>query len=119
NVIQGFLNPELIVLGQTEPRAGDAVHAVHEQVCQNKPVVTRMSIESAEVAKVALNAYITVKISFANTLANICERIPGTDVDTITRAIGADKRISPYYFRGGLSFGGTCFPRDTRAFIHI
>src|SRR6185437_6513608 len=54
-----------------------------------------------------------------NTLANLCERIPGADVDTITRAIGVDKRISPYYFRGGLSFGGTCFPRDTRAFIHV
>jgi len=75
-----------------------------------------MSIISAELAKVCLNAYITTKISFANSIANLCERIPGADVDSITKAIGADRRISPYYFRGGLSFGGTCFPRDTHAY---
>jgi len=63
---------------------------------------------------VCLNVYITLKISFANSVANLCERIPGADVDVITRAIGVDRRISPYYFQGGLAFGGTCFPRDTR-----
>jgi UDPglucose 6-dehydrogenase len=78
-----------------------------------------MSLISAEVAKVSLNAYITMKISFANTVANLCERIPGADVDAITNAIGADKRISPFYLRGGLAFGGTCFPRDTKAFMTI
>ena len=78
-----------------------------------------MSLISAEVAKVSLNAYITMKISFANTVANLCEHIPGADVDAITNAIGADKRISPYYLRGGLAFGGTCFPRDTKAFMTI
>jgi UDPglucose 6-dehydrogenase len=78
-----------------------------------------MSLISGEVAKVSLNAYITMKISFANTVANLCEQIPGTDVDAITNAIGGDKRISPYYLRGGLAFGGTCFPRDTKAFMTI
>jgi UDPglucose 6-dehydrogenase len=78
-----------------------------------------MSLISAEVAKVSLNAYITMKISFANTVANLCERIPGTDVDAITNSIGEDKRISPNYLRGGLAFGGTCFPRDTKAFMTI
>jgi UDPglucose 6-dehydrogenase len=78
-----------------------------------------MSLISAEVAKVSLNAYITMKISFANTVANLCESMPGADVDAITNAIGADKRISPYYLRGGLAFGGTCFPRDTKAFMTI
>jgi UDPglucose 6-dehydrogenase len=78
-----------------------------------------MSIASAEIAKVCLNAYITVKISFANSVANLCEQIPGADVDAITRAIGADRRISPHYFQGGLAFGGTCFPRDTRAYVSL
>jgi UDPglucose 6-dehydrogenase len=57
-----------------------------------------------------------MKISFANTLANLCEAIPGSNVDDITKALGADRRISPYYLKGGLSFGGPCFPRDNRAF---
>jgi UDPglucose 6-dehydrogenase len=57
-----------------------------------------------------------MKISYANTLAEICEKIDGADVDDITRALGADRRISPHYLKGGLSFGGPCFPRDNREF---
>jgi UDPglucose 6-dehydrogenase len=58
-----------------------------------------------------------MKISFANTLANICEAIPGADVDAIMKALGSDKRISPYFLKGGLSYGGPCFPRDNKAFV--
>ncbi len=117
NVINGFLRPDLVIIGQSDARAGDLVEEIHHKICENKPSIHRMSLTSGEIAKVSLNSYITVKISFANTLANICERIPGADVDAITAAIGVDKRISPYYFRGGLSYGGTCFPRDTHAFV--
>jgi len=109
----------LIVIGESSPSAGEQVAAIHEKICQNRPVISRMSIISAELAKVSLNAYITMKISFANTLANLCEKIPDTDIDAITRAIGVDRRISPYYFKGGMAFGGTCFPRDTKAFIAV
>lgn len=119
SVVKDFQNPDLVVIGESETRAGDQVAAIHHQVCRNQPVIARMSIISAEVAKVSLNAYITMKISFANTLANICERIEGADVDLITKAIGVDKRISPYYLKGGMAYGGTCFPRDTKAFITI
>jgi UDPglucose 6-dehydrogenase len=75
-----------------------------------------MSLVSAEIAKISLNSYVTMKISFANTLASICADTPGADVDAITRALGADRRVSPYGLRGGLPFGGPCFPRDNRAF---
>jgi UDPglucose 6-dehydrogenase len=119
NVVKDFLNPDLVIIGETSKAAGDRVEAIHRQMCQNEPKISRMSIISGEVAKVSLNAYITMKISFANTVANLCERIPGADVDAITTAIGADKRISPFYLRGGLAFGGTCFPRDTKAFNTI
>ncbi|RMF57708.1 MAG: UDP-glucose/GDP-mannose dehydrogenase family protein, partial [Calditrichaeota bacterium] len=118
-VIHGFLRPELVVIGESDRRAGDQMEAIHRKLCENEPYIARMSLISAEVAKVSLNTYITMKISFANTLANLCEHLPGADVDEITRAIGVDKRISPHYLQGGLSFGGTCFPRDTKAFITI
>ena len=72
-----------------------------------------------KLVKVSLNAYVTLKISFANNLGNICEQIPSANVDDITSTIGLDKRISPYYFKGGMSFGGTCFPRDTIAFNRL
>ena len=119
SVIKDFKNPDLVIIGESSPEAGARVEALHHQMCENEPKIARMSIISGEVAKVSLNAYITMKISFANTVANLCERIEGTDVDAITSAIGHDKRISPFYFRGGLAFGGTCFPRDTKAFMTI
>ncbi len=119
NVINGFLRPDLVVIGQSTPEAGQRIESIHQRMCDNKPAISRMPIISAELAKVCLNAYVTTKISFANSVANLCERVPGADVDAITRAIGADKRISPYYFQGGLAFGGTCFPRDTRAYVTI
>jgi UDPglucose 6-dehydrogenase len=75
-----------------------------------------MSLVSAEIAKISLNAYVTMKISFTNTLAALCEKIPYAEIDSITKAIGSDKRISPYYIKAGAPFGGPCFPRDNRAF---
>ncbi len=119
SVVRDFKNPDIVIIGESSPEAGKRIETLHRQMCENEPKISRMSIISGEVAKVSLNAYITMKISFANTVANLCERIEGTDVDRITSAIGADKRISPYYFRGGLAFGGTCFPRDTKAFMTI
>ncbi|MBU4312187.1 MAG: nucleotide sugar dehydrogenase [Candidatus Omnitrophica bacterium] len=119
NVVKGFLRPDLVIIGETNAQAGAQIEAIHHQMCESQPVTSRMSVISAEVAKVCLNAYITTKISFANSVANLCERILGADVDAITKAIGADKRISPYYFQGGLAFGGTCFPRDTLAYMMV
>lgn len=119
NVIKGFLQPDLVIIGESSAEAGAIVEAIHRQMCENTPVISRMSIINAELAKVCLNTYITVKISFANSIANLCEKVPGADVDSITKAIGVDRRISPYYFQGGLAFGGTCFPRDVKAFITL
>src|SRR5579864_8039679 len=114
-VVKGFSRPDLVIIGESEERAGQQVEAVHRNVCRNSPAIRHMSIRNAEIAKVALNVFLTVKISFGNTIANLCERIPGADPDVIADAIGCDRRISPYYLRGGLSYGGPCFPRDTRA----
>ena len=78
-----------------------------------------MSLEEVEVSKVTLNAYLVNKISFANFLSNLCERIDNVNVDNITDAIGYHKPIGHHFLKGGLSFGGTCFPRDTKAFIEF
>jgi UDPglucose 6-dehydrogenase len=115
-VIRGLRQPELVLIGEHRKAAGDTVEAVHRRMVTNTPYVARMSVVSAEITKLALNAYVTMKISFANNLADICSAIPGADIDDITSALGADARISPRYLSAGLSFGGTCFPRDTVAF---
>lgn len=117
DVIKGLLQPDMVLIGEGSKETGDLMEDIYKEVCENKPNIARMSIVSAEIAKISLNVYVTTKISFANTLANICEQVPGADVDAITRALGSDKRISPYYLSGGLSFGGPCFPRDGRAFV--
>jgi len=98
SVITDFLNPDIVLIGESDKSAGDKLEDVYSIVCENKPYVARMSIISSEIAKISLNSYITMKISFANTLANICEALPGANIDDITRALGADKRVSPYYF---------------------
>jgi len=116
NVIRDFRNPEVIVIGESCQKAGQILEKLHTGICDNSPQVCRMSLASAEIAKVSLNAFITLKISFVNIIGNICDKVYNANPDDITGAIGLDKRISPYYFRAGLSYGGTCFPRDTWAF---
>jgi UDPglucose 6-dehydrogenase len=116
SVIKDFLNPDMVLIGESSKIAGDALEEIYNVVCENKPYIARMSIISAEITKISLNSYITMKISFANTLANICGAIPDANIDHITKALGADKRIAPYYLKGGLSYGGPCFPRDNSAF---
>jgi UDPglucose 6-dehydrogenase len=119
SVIRNFREPDLVIIGESSPAAGDRVDEVHRKLCRNQPRIFRMSITSAEIAKVSLNVFLTMKISFGNMLAGLCEKIPGADVDQITAAIGTDRRIAPHYLRGGLAFGGPCFPRDTRAFLAL
>lgn len=116
SVIRDFLNPDMVLIGESSKSVGDTLEEIYRAVCENKPYIARMSLISSEITKISLNSYITMKISYANTLANICEAIPHANIDDITKALGADKRISPYYLKGGLSYGGPCFPRDNRAF---
>ncbi|MDA8086086.1 MAG: nucleotide sugar dehydrogenase [Nitrospiraceae bacterium] len=116
SVITDFLNPDMVLIGGSDPSVCETLEGIYSVVCENRPRMAKMSIISAEVTKISLNSFVTMKISFANTLANICRRMPGADIDHITAALGADKRISPHYLKGGLSFGGPCFPRDNRAF---
>jgi len=114
-VVKGFCQPDLVIIGESDELAGQRVEAIHRKICRNSPAIRHLSIRNAEIAKVALNVYLTVKISFGNTISNLCELIPGADPDAIADAIGCDRRISPYYLRGGLAYGGPCLPRDTRA----
>jgi UDPglucose 6-dehydrogenase len=78
-----------------------------------------MNVVNAELTKLAVNTYVTVKITFANLMAQLCERLPGGDVDAVTTALGKDSRIGSKYIKGGLGFGGPCFPRDNAAMFSL
>ncbi|MBZ5668080.1 MAG: nucleotide sugar dehydrogenase, partial [Acidobacteriia bacterium] len=115
SVIRDFLNPDLLLIGESDSRSGDILEAVYKQVCENTPVVARMNFVNAEVTKLAINTYLTTKISFANMVARLCEKLPEADVDVVTAALGQDTRIGTKYLKGAVSYGGPCFPRDNLA----
>lgn len=117
SVIKDFQNPDFLLIGESDKKTGEILSEIYKKTCDNNPKFARMNFVNAEIAKLSLNCYVTMKISFANMLAEICERVPGGDVDKITQAIGIDTRIGTKYLRGGLGFGGPCFPRDNRAFM--
>ena len=119
SVIRDFLNPDFVLVGESDSRAGDALEALYREVLQNGAPIRRMSLENAELAKIGVNTFVTTKIAFANMLADLCERIPGGDVDVVTEALGLDRRIGPSYLKGGLGYGGPCFPRDNQALVFL
>ena len=116
SVVRDFLNPEMILIGESDKISGNTLEKIHRNLIDNNPNIHRMNFYNAELTKIALNSYCTLKITFANTLAEICENMPGGNVDQVTDALGDDPRIGRKYLKGGLSYGGPCFPRDNRAF---
>ncbi len=116
SVIRNFLNPDMVLIGTSDERSGSVVRELYASTCKTLPAMAVMSLINAEITKISLNCYVTMKISYANGLAAICEQVPGADVDVITAAIGADSRVGSKCLKGGLGFGGPCFPRDNLAF---
>ncbi len=114
-VIRNYLNPDFYLVGEFDDRSGAELESVNSRVALNKAPSKRMSIENAELAKLSVNSFVTLKISYANMLADLCERVPGGDVDVVSDAIGMDKRIGRPYLTGGFGYGGPCFPRDNVA----
>jgi UDPglucose 6-dehydrogenase len=119
SVIHDFLNPDVLLIGESDSRSGDILESIYKNVCENTPAVARMNFVNAEITKLAVNTYMTTKISFANMLARLCERLPEADVDIVTAALGRDSRIGPKYLKGAVSYGGPCFPRDNLALASL
>jgi UDPglucose 6-dehydrogenase len=115
SVIHDFLNPDFTLVGEIDDRAGSLLESCYAQIMENHPPCKRMSIENAELTKIALNTFVTTKLTYANMLAEICEQLPGGDIDVVTDALGQDSRIGRKYLTGALGYGGPCFPRDNVA----
>jgi UDPglucose 6-dehydrogenase len=119
SVIRDFLHPDFTLIGEFDEKAGLMLEAAYRDILPNPKTSTRMTLENAELAKISINTYVTMKITFANVLADLCERLPGGDVDAITAALGLDTRIGQKYLTGALGYGGPCFPRDNQAFEYM
>ena len=118
-VIKDFLNPEFLLIGEYDERSGEMLAGVYKGVVDNEPAIARMSIVNAELTKISVNAYVTMRISFANMVAALSEQLPGGDVDTVTSALGLDTRIGRRYLKGAVAYGGPCFPRDNQALAYL
>ncbi len=116
SVVHDMLHPDMILLGESDPNAGDVLEGVYSTVVGKAVPKARLSLVDAEITKIAVNTYVTTKISFTSMLASICEKTPGADAQKVAAAVGLDTRIGRKYFRPGAPFGGPCFPRDAIAF---
>ncbi|WP_346138448.1 UDP-glucose/GDP-mannose dehydrogenase family protein [Streptomyces coeruleofuscus] len=109
--LEDFMRPDRIVVGADNPAAARLVRSLHHGI--PGPVET-MDVASAEMVKMAANALLATKISFTNEIAALCEAT-GADITHVTRAIGQDHRLGPHFMNAGLGYGGSCFPKDSRA----
>jgi UDPglucose 6-dehydrogenase len=119
SVVRDLLNPDMVLIGESDARAGDVLEAVYKLSIESNAPVQRMNWINAEIAKISVNTFVTTKISYANMLAELCEKLPDADVDVVTSAIGKDNRIGSKYFKGALGYGGPCFPRDNVAWAAL
>jgi UDPglucose 6-dehydrogenase len=116
NVVFNMQNPDMLLIGSETNTGADLVEKFASRIVLNKPIVNKISLVDAEISKIAVNSFITMKISFANFISEIADKMPGANSHTITKVIGSDSRIGSKYLKPGTSYGGPCFPRDNKAF---
>lgn len=120
SVLDDLKNPDFLLVGEDSPKTADSHIKAMMTIINNKEIpIRRMSIESAEMAKIAINSYITSKISFANAIGLTADHIKNCSSYDVLEAVGSDSRIGKKYLNKGLGFGGPCFPRDNRAIQEV
>jgi UDPglucose 6-dehydrogenase len=113
--VEDFMHPDRVVVGADpgDEEAADAVAALYAPLGEEGEIL-RTDVASAEMIKLASNAFLATKISFINEIANVCEEV-GADVGEVARGMGSDSRIGPAFLRAGIGYGGSCFPKDVSA----
>ena len=109
--LHDFMHPDRIVIGAYAEEDGKVVEALYDGI--ETPIV-RTDVASAEMIKLAANAFLMTRISFINEIANVCEAV-GADVTEVARGVGLDQRLGPHFLRAGIGYGGSCFPKDSLA----
>ena len=119
SVLKDMLNPELILVGINNKKNAQIMRNIYKKFIGKEKKVNFMNIESAELTKLSFNAYVTMKLSFANLLGVISHKNTKIQSKLISATLGQSSRVSNKYFRPGLSFGGPCFPRDNKSYQHF
>ena len=115
--VSDFQRPDRIVLGVTSKKSYEYMKDVYRPLYINKTPIIHTTVETAEMIKYAANAFLALKISYINEVANLCDEI-GADINIVSEALGSDGRISSKFLHPGPGFGGSCFPKDTKALVH-
>jgi len=115
NAVHDFFNPDRVVIGSQDKTSGELVKQLYSPVDCPKMMT---SLKTSEMIKYVSNAFLATKISFANEIGNLC-KVHGIDSYEVFRGVGMDARINPAFFRSGLGFGGSCFPKDIRSLIEF
>lgn len=118
SAVHDFMHPDRIIIGAESQRAFNIMKEVYRVLYINETPFVETNLETAEMIKYASNAFLAMKITFINEVANVCEKV-GADVQKVSKAMGRDGRIAPKFLHAGPGYGGSCFPKDTRAFIKI
>ena len=114
SAVNDFLRPDRVVIGTSSERAAAVMREIYRPLYLIETPIVMTDIESAEMIKYASNAFLAVKIGFMNEIANLCDRV-GADVHVVAKGMGLDKRIGSKFLHPGPGYGGSCFPKDTRA----
>jgi len=114
-VIRDLEEPDILLIGEDNPMTGELLENTWGEVIIDPGKIRRTTYMNAEISKIALNSFVTMKINFANNLGEVCENLGG-DCDAITNIIGRDRRVGHAFLKSGMPFGGPCFPRDNRAY---
>ena len=114
SAVQDFTHPDRVVIGAARPHAREVIKEVYRALYLKETPFVETGLETAEMIKYAANAFLAVKITFINEVANLCEKV-GANVREVARALGRDARIGPKFLHPGPGYGGSCFPKDTRA----
>ncbi len=116
SAIEDFMRPDRIVVGVENGRATEVMSELYRPLFLRETPIVQTGIESAEMIKYAANAFLATKITFINEIADLCEKV-GADVQQVAKGIGLDGRIGPKFLHPGPGYGGSCFPKDTRALV--
>ena len=118
--VHGTMNPNRIIIGECDKDAGDVLESFYASFHGRRmPSLLRTTPVNSELIKYANNAFLATKVSFINSFANLCEEVPGADVEVVAKGIGLDPRIGPLFLKAGLGWGGSCFPKDLRALVEF
>lgn len=114
SIIKDQVNCDNVLIGECDVESGNLIQSIYENLCESNPIINRMSSTEAELTKISVNCFLTTKISYANMIGDIADRL-NCDSNKILNAVGSDSRVGNKYLKPGFGFGGPCFPRDNRA----